>query len=124
MPAESKTKVLTSASAPSAGISWPFQTKVTPAELPIRAMISRLARTEVWAGAMSVSWETVWPSARTEIHEVLVARITRVRTGAGFSDGFGFAFENVRTVTSALLFVLASLLASVAGGAEEVATGG
>ena len=87
MPVESNTKVLTSASVPAAGISWPFQRKVTPAALPILAMISREARTEAWAGAISVSWLTVWPSARTEIHEVSVARITSVRCAADFSDG-------------------------------------
>lgn len=55
MPLESKTKVLTSDSAPAAGISLPFQRKVTPAALPTLATISWLARMEVWAGAMSVS---------------------------------------------------------------------
>ena len=82
-------KVLTSASAPSAGISWPFQRKVTPAALPMRATISWLARMEAWAGAMRVSWLTVWPSARTEIQEVSVARITSVRVGADFCGRFG-----------------------------------
>src|ERR1035438_7962396 len=101
MPLESKTKVFTSASAPSAGISWPFQRKVTPAALPILATISRVARTEAWAGAMSVSWLTVWPSARTEIQEVSVARITKVRGAVGFAEGGGF-FARGRTVTSLL----------------------
>lgn len=95
MPLESKMKVFTSASAPSAGISWPLNRKVTPAALPILATISRLARTEVLAGAMRVSWLTVWPSASTEIHEVSVARITNVRGVADFSDDAGFAFGKV-----------------------------
>src|SRR5271169_7010555 len=94
MPVESKMKVLTSASAPSAGISWPFQRKVTPAALPILATISRVARTEVCAGAMRVSWLTVWPSARTEIQEVSVARITSVSEGADLAGGGGFDFAN------------------------------
>ena len=76
MPLESKTKVLASDSAPSAGISWPFQRNVTPAALPMRTVISREARTEVWAGAMRVSWLTGCPSAKTEIEEVSVARMT------------------------------------------------
>src|SRR5450631_1379052 len=115
MPVESKTKVLTSASAPAAGISWPFQRKVTPAALPMRATISWVARMEVWAGAMRVSWLTVWPSARTEIQEVSVARITRVREAAGFSDGFAAAFGEARIVTSLLSLSLASGAGNVAG---------
>ena len=47
IPVASKTKVLTSASAPSAGISLPLKRKVTPAALPILATISRVARMEV-----------------------------------------------------------------------------
>src|ERR1039457_4577807 len=119
MPFKSKTKVFTSASAPSAGISWPFQRKVTPAALPILATISRVARTEAWAGAMSVSWLTVWPSARTEIQEVSVARITKVRGAVGFAEGGGF-FARGRTVTS--LLSSASAGGGVAG--AEVGGGG
>ncbi len=95
-------KVLTSASAPSAGISWPFQRKVTPAALPMRATISWLARMEAWAGAMRVSWLTVWPSARTEIQEVSVARITSEKVGADFSGVLGVGLAKERTVTSFL----------------------
>ena len=102
MPVESKTKVLTSASAPSAGISLPFQRKVTPAALPTRATISRLARIEAWAGAMSVSWLTIWPSARTEIHEVSLARMTRFSEGADFAGVLALGLERDRTVTSFL----------------------
>ena len=120
MPLESKTKVLTSASAPSAGISRPFQRKVTPAALPILATISRVARTEVCAGAMRVSWLTVWPSARTEIQEVSVARITSVSEGADFAGGCGFDFANDRMVTS---FFSPASEAGVAAGAE-LAEGG
>ena len=85
MPLESKMKVLTSASAPVGGISWPFQTKVTPAALPTLATTSRAARTEVLAGAMRVSFLTGCPSARMEIQEVSVARITRVSGAVDFS---------------------------------------
>src|ERR1039457_5352006 len=117
MPLESKTKVFTSASAPSAGIFWAFQRKETPAALPILATISRVARTEAWAEAMSVSWLTVWPSARTEIQEVSVARITKVRGAVGFAEGGGF-FARGRTVTS----LLSS--ASAGGGVAGAEVGG
>jgi len=53
-------------------------------------MISRSARTEVRAGAIRVSWLTGWPSARTEIQEVSVARMTRARELGVFSDGARF----------------------------------
>jgi hypothetical protein len=59
IPAASKTYVFTSASAPWAGISWPFHTKLMPAALPILTTISRVARMEVWAGAINVSCVTV-----------------------------------------------------------------
>src|ERR1017187_8204112 len=118
MPLESKMKVFTSASAPSAGISLPFQRKMTPAALPILATILRGARAEAWgAGAMSVSWLTVWPSARTEIQEVSVARITKVRGAVGFAEGGGF-FARGRTVTS----LLSS--ASAGGGVAGAEVGG
>ncbi len=100
MPLASKMKVLTSASAPSPGISRPFQRKVTPATLPILAMISRLARTEVWAGAIRVSWLTCWPSAWTEIQDVSWARITRVRDAVVDFAGGGMGLERFRVVTS------------------------
>ena len=87
MPLASKTKVFTSASAPSAGISWPFQRKVTPAALPIRATISWAARTEAWAGAMRVSRLTLCPSAMMEIQEVSLARITSFSGAVDFAVG-------------------------------------
>lgn len=114
MPEASNRKVLTSNSAPCAGISWPFHTKVTPAALPMRAMIWRVARKEVWTGAMRVSWLTGCPSAVTAIHEVSLARITRVMgaaagvaagvegavvTGAGVAAA-GVASGRVRGMTS------------------------
>src|ERR1700726_592089 len=87
MPSASKMKVFTSASAPSAGISLPFQRKVTPAALPILATISWLARTEAWAGAIRVSRLTVWPSAIREIQEVSLARITSFSWAVDFAGG-------------------------------------
>ncbi len=115
-------KVFTSDSAPSAGTSLPFQRKVTPAALPTLATISRLARTEVWAGAMRVSWLTFWPSARTEIQDVSVARITRVSVGADFCVVLVFDLAKDRTVTSFFSATSAEELAGVELG--DVATGG
>src|SRR6266446_4864738 len=100
MPVLSKTKVLTSASLPCAENSLPFNRKLTPAALPTLTMISRLARVEVWAGAIRVSWVTCCPSAMTETQEFSAARITSLRPGSGSGvvaewRGFGF-----RIVTS------------------------
>lgn len=81
-PFESKTSVLASASAPCAGISFPFHKNVTPAAFPTFTLISRFARKEAWAGAISVSSLTVCPSALTEIQEFSEARITRTKDGA------------------------------------------
>ena len=88
MPWASKTKVLASDSAPWGGSSFPLKTKFTPAALPTRTVISLLARTVVWAGAMSVSWATGSPSAEIEIQELSVARIMSVR---GLAAGVEFA---------------------------------
>ena len=96
-------KVLTSDSAPSARISWPFQRKVTPAALPTLATISRRARTEVWAGAMRVSWLTGCPSAVMEIQEFSVARMRSVRVGAVVSGDLGFDFAGVGRGASSLV---------------------
>ena len=64
-----------------------MRAKVTPAAFPARTTISRMARTEVWAGAMSVSWTTGWPSAVTAIQEFSEARITSVRLATGLGAG-------------------------------------
>jgi hypothetical protein len=86
-PVLSKIRVFTSPSAPWEGNSWPLRAKVTPAAFPARTTISRAARTEVWAGAISVSWTTGWPSAVTAIQEFSEARITRVRLATGLGAG-------------------------------------
>src|SRR5579864_1754913 len=113
MPEASKMKVFTSASAPWAGISWPFQRKVTPAALPIFATIWRVARMGVWAGAMRGSWLAGWSSAVTEIQEVSVARITRVMGAAAvWDEAADFAVGKVRVITSGSR-LLSSLLASL-----------
>jgi hypothetical protein len=122
MPLASKTNVFTSASAPLAGISWPFQRKVTPAAFPIFATISRLARTEAWAGAMRVSWLTVWPSAWTEIQEVSWARITTVREVADFAGDGATGLPKVRVVTSFGSAPLAELAVEAAGAGVDDGT--
>src|SRR5690242_14273493 len=93
MPVASKTRVLTSDSAPWAGMSWPFQRKVTPAALPTWTVIWREAWKEAWAGAIRVSSLTGCPSAMTEIQEVSVARIVRVRDALVGDEGRGFGKE-------------------------------
>lgn len=93
--------ILTSDSSPCAGTSWPLKRKVTPAALPIRTVISREAWMEVLAGAMSVSWVTSWPSARTEIQEFSEARMTRVKVADAWSEDLGAVLSKLRTVTSA-----------------------
>ena len=113
MPEASKIRVFASDSPPWAGNSWPFQTKVTPAALPMRTSIWRVARKEACAGAMRVSSLTGLPSAVTEIQEVSVARIVSVR-GAG--DGAGAEFGDA--VGSALLCAMLE-----GAGARGVAAG-
>ena len=62
----------------------PFSRKLTPAAFPAFTTISRLARTEVCAGAMRVSWATGLPSAMRETQVVCSARICTVKVGGGF----------------------------------------
>jgi hypothetical protein len=120
MPEESKMKVLTSDSAPWAGISWPFQRKVTPAALPTLATIWRVARMEVWAGAMRVSSLAGCPSAVTEIQEVSVARIVRVSDAAAGDEGRGVG-EAAEFVAEIFPVAFAGWFAGAATGARGVA---
>lgn len=63
----------------------PFSRKLTPAAFPAFTTISRLARTEVCAGAISVSLATTGlPSAVRETQVVSSARISRVKVRGGF----------------------------------------
>ena len=118
MPWASNTSVLTSDSAPWAGTSSPFQRKVIPAALPMRAMISREAWTVVLAGAMRVSCRTSCPSEVTEIQEVSVARMTRLNDAAGWSAGFATGWPKERMVTSPFSTTCSSAFAAgVVGGA-------
>ena len=125
---ESKSSVLASDSAPWAGISWPFQRKVTPAALPMRAMISREAWMEVWAGAMRVSSVTGSPSAVMEIQEFSVARMTSVSEAPGFAAGavVNFAAGGVVPLLPAGLLggVADGCVGGEAGVAEAEAFGG
>ena len=63
----------------------PFSRKLTPAALPALTMISRVARTEVCAGAMRVSRATCLPSASIEIQVDFSARIKSVKEAGGFA---------------------------------------
>jgi len=74
---------------------------------------------------MRVSWLTGWPSAVTEIQEVSLARMTRVRL-ADLSGALGLDLGKVRTVTSFLSSLFGVALAPefsalVAGDATAVA---
>ena len=100
----------------------PFQRKVTPAALPIRATISRVARIDACAGAISVSWLTVWPSAWTEIQEVSWARITRVRGTAAFRDEVEVGFLKVRVLTSLAAVLSTELAVDVSDTARDAET--
>ncbi len=61
----------------------PFSWKLIPAAFPTLTMTSPLARTEVCAGAMRVSWVTGLPSATMETQVVFSARISRVKAAGG-----------------------------------------
>lgn len=63
----------------------PFSRKLTPAAFPVFTTISRVARTEVCAGAMRVSCATGLPSAMREIQVLSSARISRVKVLGGFA---------------------------------------
>lgn len=65
------------------------------AALPVLTTISRVARTEVTAGAMRVSLASGSPSAVTETQEVWAARMNRVNGGGDF--GFGVCTRELAT---------------------------
>ena len=65
----------------------PLRRKLTPAAFPTLTAISRVARTEVCAGAIRVSWAIGLPSAVIETHVVSSARIVRLKVAAGFAVG-------------------------------------
>src|SRR5271168_819972 len=56
-----------------------------PAAFPVLTTTSRVARTEVCAGAIKVSWATGWPSAWIATQEVFSARISTVKVLGGFA---------------------------------------
>src|ERR1700693_1634703 len=86
-PVASKMYVFTSPSLPWAGISFPFSKKLMPAAFPAFTTISRVARTEVCAGAMRFSWATGLPSAMRESQVLSSERISRVNVAGGFAAG-------------------------------------
>ena len=64
----------------------PFSRKLMPAAFPVFTTISRVARTEVCAGAIRVSLATTGlPSAMRVIQVVSSARICRVKLLGGFA---------------------------------------
>lgn len=82
-------KVLASPSLPCTGISLPFKRKLMPAAFLVFTTTSRVACTEVCAGAMRVSSATGLPSAVIETHVVFSARISRVKMAGGFAACVG-----------------------------------
>lgn len=56
-----------------------------PAAFPAFTTISRLARTEVCAGAIRVSRATGLPSAMIKTQDVSAARISSVKVGGDFA---------------------------------------
>jgi hypothetical protein len=79
--------------------------KLTPAAFPAFTTISPVARIEVWAGAMRVSWATGLPSAVIETQVVLSARIIREKVAGGFA-----AAEAVRFVNEGLALFVAGVV--------------
>jgi hypothetical protein len=69
----------------------PFSRKLIPAAFPALTTISRVARTEVCAGAIRVSWVMGLPSTVSEIHVVFSARINKVKMMCGFGAATGVA---------------------------------
>lgn len=69
----------------------PFRRKLMPAAFPVFTTISWAARTEVWAGAIRVSWATSLPSAVRETQVVFSARTCKVKVLGGFAAASGAA---------------------------------
>ena len=94
-----------------------------PAAFPILTVICRDARTDVFAGAMSVSCVTTWPSARTETQEFSDARMTSVKVVGALSEDLAVDLSNLRTVTSPDSIVSPTGVEVVAGAGCGVETG-
>jgi hypothetical protein len=92
-----------------------------PAAFRVFTTISRVARTEVCAGAIRVSSATGLPSARSETQEVFSARICTVKV----AGGLGLAAGAVACVADGLGFGWGGLAEGlVEEAAEEVGGGG
>jgi len=113
----------------------PFSRKLTPAALPALTTTSRVARTEVCAGAISVSSATGLPSAVIETQLVFSARISRVTVIGAFAGAAGAVFfASAGLATGAGVFAAGLLAAPVldgvadaegsAGAREDAGTGG
>lgn len=92
-----------------------------PAAFPAFTMISWVARAEMCAGAIRVSWATGLPSAMSETQVVFSARISRVNV----VGGFGAAVEAAVLVTGGLASGSATGLFadSTTAGVGDVAVG-
>ena len=100
----------------------PFSRKLMPAAFPAFTTISRLARTEVCAGAIRVSWATGLPSARIETQVVFPARIRRVKVAGGLAAGaVAFAVGGVAEALGARKVVDARVVVGGVG-LEELVT--
>jgi len=96
----------------------PFSRKVMAAPFPVFTMISRVARAEVCAGAIRVSFVTTGlPSAVSETQVVFSARICKVNVLGGFGAGAGV------WMAGGLAFGWGGFTGGVVG-AEMIADGG
>ena len=101
----------------------PFSRKLMPAAFPAFTTISRLARTEVCAGAIRVSWATGLPSARIETQVVFPARIRRVKVAGGLAAGaVAFAVGGVAEALGARGKVVDARVVVGGVGLEELVT--
>src|ERR1700680_3414924 len=90
-----------------------------PAAFPALTTISRVARTEVCAGAIRFSWATGLPSAMSEIQVLSSARISRVKVLGGFGAAAGAVGLAARESVSGSARLFAEPVAGVVGAAAE-----
>jgi hypothetical protein len=97
----------------------PFSRKLTPAALPVLTTTSRLARTEVCAGAIRVSSATGLPSAVIETQLVFSARISRVNVIGGFGTAARAVFFASGLATGAAGFAAGLVAAPFVDGMAD-----
>jgi hypothetical protein len=93
-----------------------------PAALPAFTTISRVARTEVWAGAIRVSSAMGLPSATMETQVVFSARMSRTKVVSGFAAEVRAAAFGVGGLAAAP-GVDAAVVVAARGGAGMAAAG-